>query len=86
MLSLQQPRHIPTLPIATQMRCPRYVRLSLNFRHDVEASRTTRWAISDIFALQETKPSLYLDYGDKDLRRGREAGLGIGLSRDIPDY
>ena len=37
MLSLQQPRHIPTLPIATQTRCPRYVRSSLNFRHDVEA-------------------------------------------------
>ena len=33
MFSLQPPRHISTLPIVTELRCPRYVRLSLNLRH-----------------------------------------------------
>ena len=32
--------------IATETRCPRYVRSSLNFRHDVAASRTSKWAMS----------------------------------------
>jgi hypothetical protein len=30
---------------ATETRCPRYVRSSLNFRHGVAASRTSKWAI-----------------------------------------
>jgi hypothetical protein len=34
-------------PIAAELRCPRYVRLSLNFRHDVAAPRTTLRARTD---------------------------------------
>ena len=30
--------------IAPEMRCPRCVRSSLNFRHNVAASRTSKWA------------------------------------------
>ena len=31
-------------PIAAEKQCPRYIRLSLNLRHDVVASRTLKWA------------------------------------------
>ena len=38
--------HVSLGSIATETRCPRYVRSSLNFRHDVAASRTSKWAMN----------------------------------------
>jgi hypothetical protein len=40
------PRYVRIGSISTELRCPRYVRSPLNFRHYVAASRTSKWAIN----------------------------------------